>query len=92
MPKIPETYAIGDRSDISPERLLEIIEDVYEQLAKAVNQKPSVLFRSVAGVPTVADPADTFVSLGDINIRTDTSTVEMATNRPSSTTVTWTTL
>jgi hypothetical protein len=85
--RIPEVFNIGDRSNITPERLLELLEDMYMQLAEAVNKKPEVYQRSTDGLTT-----DTFLSNGDININTSTLKVEMLVSHPTSNTVTWTQL
>ena len=92
MVKIPETYNVGDRDNITQERLLELLEDMYTQLAVAINQKPAIYTRNVSGTPTAASAADDFVSIGDINIKTDTGDVEIATQHDTSSTVVWTTL
>ena len=87
MAKIPEYYDVGDREEMDIERLLIIIEDVYKQLAIALNKKPDVYQRNTPGLTT-----DTFLSNGDINIDSITNQVEMLTNRIGTTTVVWTTL
>ena len=87
MPKIPEYYQIGDRKNITPERLLVILEDMYTDLARAVNLKPDILERDIDGIGD-----EVFLSNGDININLTTDKVEMLTNHPTATTVTWTTL
>ena len=90
MPKIPEVYNLGNRENIDPERLLEILDDMYRTLAIAINAKPDVYFRKEAdGTPKDANIADTFVSNGDININTNTGKVEIATDHPTLSTVTW---
>ena len=87
MPKIPEYYQIGDRKNITPERLLVILEDMYTDLARAVNLKPDIIERDIDGIGD-----EVFLSNGDININLTTDKVEMLTNHPTATTVTWTTL
>lgn len=87
MSKIPEYYDVGDREDMTIERLLLVVEDVYKQLATALNQKPNVYERNTDGLTT-----DTFLSNGDLNINRLTDKVEMLTNHPTISTVTWTTL
>jgi hypothetical protein len=87
MAKIPEYYAVGDRSQMTVEKLLVIIEDAYRDLAIAINKKPDVYQRETNGLTT-----DTFLNNGDININTLTDNVEILTNHNSTTTVTWTQL
>lgn len=91
MARIPETFNIGDRSDLTIEKLLVLIERLYTDLAVAVNSKPDLYQRNVNGVPTDGDPSDTFLAQGSININTTTNKVEMITNH-TATTVVWTTL
>ena len=87
MSKLPEYYDVGDRREMNVERLLLIIEDVYKQLATALNQKPDVFQRTTDGLTT-----DTFLSNGDMNINTNTLKVEMLTQHTNISTVVWTTL
>jgi hypothetical protein len=72
---------------MTPEKLLDIIEDMYRQLAVALNRKPDVVTRDTDGQTT-----ETFLSNGDININLSTNKVEMLTNHVDASTVTWTTL
>lgn len=87
MPKISETFNVGDRSNISPERLLLLLEEMYRDLAISVNRKPDIVQRTTDGLVS-----DTFLSNGDININLSTNKVEMLTNHPTATTVSWTQL
>ena len=87
MAKISEFFQVGDKSDLSPEKLLVIIETMYRDLAIAINRKPDVYERDVDG-----QSSDYFLSNGDININHLTDKVEMITNHPTQTTVTWTQL
>lgn len=87
MAKIQEWYQIGDRDNLTVERLLVIIEDMYRDLAIAVNLKPDIYQRPNNGLVS-----DTFLSNGDININTTTNLVEMLVAHPTSATVTWVTL
>ena len=87
MAKIAEYYAVGARDDMTVERLLVIIEDMYRDLAIAVNKKPDIYQRTSDGLTT-----DVFLNNGDININVGTLKVEMLTSHTSSTSVTWTTL
>jgi len=86
MAKIPEYFNIGNRNNINTERLLEIVEDMYKQLALAINKKPDLYQRTTDGQVT-----DTFLSTGDININENTQQVETLVDRDA-TTVTWKTL
>ena len=86
MAKIPEIYNIGNKENLTIEMLLEILEDMYKQLAIAVNKKPDLYQRETDG-----QASDTFLSNGTININTTTQKVEMLVDR-SATTVTWKTL
>lgn len=87
MAKIPEYFNIGDRQDMDTEDLLRILEDMYIQLAVAVNKKPEIYERASDGLTT-----DTFLSNGDININTRTLKVEMLTEHDTASSVVWTTL
>lgn len=87
MAKIPEYYNVGDKSNVSKERLLQIIEDMYKDLAVAINKKPDIFQRQTDGQTT-----DVSLSNGDININLSTNKVEMLTNHVNPTTVTWTTI
>ena len=64
-----------------------MLEDMYQRLAVAVNRKPDIITRDTDGQTN-----ETFLSNGDININLTTNKVEMLTNHPSTTTVTWTQL
>jgi len=86
MAKIPEYYQIGSRENLTVERLLEIIENMYKDLASAVNKKPDLYIRDTDG-----QVADTFLDSGAININDTTQKVEMLVDR-TATTVTWKTL
>jgi hypothetical protein len=84
MARIPERFNVGDRSDITPERLLLLIEEMYMDIAEALNKKPEVFVRTTNGQVT-----DTLLSIGDININSLTQRVEMLVAHPTQTTVTW---
>lgn len=85
MARIAETFNVGDREDLTVEKLLELIETAYTDLAVAINKKPDIIERNVDGVTT-----DTFLANGDININTSTLKVEILTSHVDPTTVTWT--
>jgi len=86
MAKIPETFNIGSNEDITLEKLLDIMLDMYQELAIQINKKPDLYQRNTDG-----QTSDTFLSNGDININTTTQKVEMLVDR-TATTVTWKTL
>ena len=69
------------------EELVEKLQRMYTDLATAINQKPDLVQRTTDGLTT-----DTFLSQGTININLTTDKVEMLTNHPTQTSVTWTTL
>ena len=87
MAKISETFNIGDRIDLTPEKLLELLEIMYTDLAIAINRKPDIIVRDSDGLTTEA-----FLSNGDININSTTLKVEMLTSHVDPATVTWQTL
>ncbi len=94
MAQVPQTFQIGDRSNITMEQLLNIIERMYIDLATAVNSKPDLYQRTVNGMPENADPTNTSLAQGSININTKTNLVQMLTQHVSINPplVTWTTL
>jgi hypothetical protein len=63
------------------------LQRMYTDLAVAINRKPDIYQRTTDGQIN-----DTFLANGDININLNTNKVEMLTNHPTSTTVTWTQL
>lgn len=87
MARIPENFNVGEREVLTIEGLLLIIERMYTDLAVAINTKPDVVQRNVDG-----QVGDTFLAQGTFNINLSTDKVEMLTNHPTQTTVTWTTL
>lgn len=87
MAKILEYLNVGDRSDLTVEELLLIVEKMYKDISVALNKKPDIIQRTTDGLTT-----DTFLSNGDININLTTNKVEILTNHTSTTNVTWTTL
>lgn len=87
MAKLPETYPFGNIKDMSGEELTKVLQDMYRDLATAINRKPDIIERTSDGSAT-----DVFLSNGDININTSTDKVEMITNHTSPTNVTWTQL
>ena len=87
VPKITEDYNFGDKSEINFEKLLRSLQEMYKDLASAINKKPDVYQRDTDG-----QVGDTFLSNGDININLTNDKVEMITNHPTTSTVTWITL
>ena len=87
MAKIAETYNLGNTEDITNERLVNILTDMYKTLAVAINKKPDVYQRSTDGLVT-----DSKLNNGDLNINTTTLKVQMLTSHDTSSTVTWGTL
>jgi len=85
--RLPETFNIGDRSELTIEDLMLILERMYIDLAVAINQKVDLVERTTDGQTT-----DTFLAQGTVNINTNTNKVEMLTNHTSPTSVVWTTL
>jgi len=92
--RLPDTYNFGDRTNMTPERLLELIERMYIDIAREVNAKPDLYQRSNTSGPGSGDgqTTDTFLAQGSININLSTNKVEMLTNHTSTTAVTWTQL
>lgn len=87
MAKIPDYLQIGERDDMSVEQLLLVVEQMYLDIATALNKKPDIIQRTTDGLVT-----DTFLSNGDLNINTTTLKVEMLVAHPTAATVTWKTL
>tara|TARA_R110000868_G_scaffold182762_3_gene423837 strand:- start:10582 stop:10848 length:267 start_codon:yes stop_codon:yes gene_type:complete len=85
MAKLPDSYPIGDKNLLNVERLVEIIEDIYRELAIAINKKPDIIQRITDG-----QTSDTFLSNGDININTSTLNVEILTEHTDPANVIWT--
>lgn len=87
MAKLPENFNLGDRDNITPEKLLELLEKMYRELAGAINKKPDLVERSSDGLNS-----DVILSNGTININSNTQKVEMLTKHVNTSTVTWKTL
>ena len=87
MVRIPSTFNFGDTENITMEELLIKLQRMYFDLAEAVNSKPDLYQRDTDGQTT-----DTFLAQGSININLTTDKVEMLTNHPTQTSVTWTQL
>jgi len=87
--KLPTSFNVGDRDNLTPEKLLEMLEDMYQEISTHVNLKPNARCRMEGDTPTLGSPDDTFVTNGDLNIKVDTGTVEMATIDPDTGDVTW---
>lgn len=87
MARLPESFNFGDREKMTVEDLLVVLERMYIDLAEAINSKPDLVQRVVDG-----QTDDTFLAQGTFNINLSTNKVEMLTNHPTQTTVTWTQL
>lgn len=87
MAKLTEYFNFGDTQDMTQEELMLRLQRMYTDLAVAINRKPDIYQRTTDGQIN-----DTFLANGDININLNTNKVEMLTNHPTSTTVTWTQL
>ena len=86
MVKIPEYFHAGDNEELTPKKLLDIIQDMYKDLAVAINKKPDVFVRTTDGLTT-----DTRSSVGDININSSTGKVQVLVAHDSQTSVDWST-
>jgi hypothetical protein len=82
--KIPISFPLGKKEDLTIEKLYEIIEDMYRDLALAINKKPDIHERSTDG-----QTSDSTLSNGDVNINTSTGKVEMLIKHTDSSTVVW---
>ena len=85
MVKVASYFNVGDRENMTVDKLLTIIERMYIDLAEAVNSKPDVIERTTDGQTT-----DSFLANGSININTTTDKVEMLTNHSGPSSVVWT--
>lgn len=87
MARLTEYFNFGDQKDMTVEELMVVLERMYTDLAQAINSKPDLYQRQTDG-----QTSDTFLAQGSININLSTNKVEMLTNHPTNTTVTWTKL
>lgn len=87
MAKLPDHFNFGETDGLTVEELVIKLQRMYMDLADAVNGKPDLVQRTTDG-----QVGDTFLSQGTININLSTNKVEMLTNHPTQTTVTWTQL
>ena len=87
MAKLPNSFSFGSDKNLETEDVLRYLQEMYTQIAVAVNIKPDVIIRDVDGQAT-----DTQLSNGTININSTTNKVEILTEHDSSTTVVWTQL
>lgn len=94
MAKLSENYELGNIEDLSLPEFARRMQEMYTDLARAINSKPDLVFITSDGDGTPSDGAgtETFLSNGTININTDTNKVQMLTNHTSTSAVTWTTL
>ena len=84
MAKIAERFNVGDRDNLTLERLLVLMEEMYMDLAEAVNKKPDVYIRNTNGQTT-----DTLLANGDININSNTLNIEMLVEHTTPAAVIW---
>lgn len=85
MAKLPENFPFGESENITNEDLIRYIQEMYTQLAVAINSKPDVYQRNTNGLTS-----DVTLANGSININNSTNAVEVLTNHSSPTTVIWT--
>jgi len=87
MAKLQLEFPVGDRQGMTTEKLLEIVETMYRELAQEINRKPDLFERDTDGLST-----DTILSVGSINLNTITRKIEMLATHDSVSAVTWKTL
>jgi hypothetical protein len=88
MASIPEYFNIGETDTKDPEQMVRLLQQMYTDLAQAINQKPDLVVRETNGSTT-----ETFLSNGTINVNTLTDTVEVLTSRNATgSAVVWTTI
>lgn len=93
MGRLSENYELGNLEDLSPQELARRMQEMYTQLARAINLKADLIFiKDGDGNPADGSGTETFLSNGTININTSTNKVEIVTQHPTTATVTWTTL
>lgn len=86
MPNVPMDFPFGNKDELSVDKLLVIIQDMYELLARAVNSKPDIIVSESDGS---AD--DVSVAIGSLSVNTSSNKVEMLTSATTEV-ATWTTL
>jgi hypothetical protein len=84
MAKIPEYFRQGNNEELTIEKLYLIMQDMYEEIAKELNKKVEVYERTTDG-----QVDDTSLSIGTVNINSNTLKTEMLVAHPTQTTVTW---
>ena len=84
MAKIEEYYNFGNNTELTQEELIDILSEMYKDLAVAINKKPDLYQRDSDGLTT-----DTLLNNGDINLNTSTGAIEFLTDRPTQDSVTW---
>ena len=85
MARISETLNVGDKDNLTQADMLVLLEDMYSDLARAINQKPDVYVREDDG-----STDEVRLGVGDININTSTLKAEILTSHVDVNTVTWT--
>lgn len=87
MPKINKKFSFNSVGAADP-RLLRALDDMYDQLVTAINNKASVSEQTTA--PPASSPVNANYSIGDIWVETDTDTPSIMTSRTSDEAATWT--
>jgi len=82
--KLAQRLEIGRRDSLTTQDVADIIENMYAELADAINRKPDIIERETDGQ---AD--DVLLSNGSFNINSSTGKVEILTEHTSSSAVTW---
>ena len=88
MTKIPEDYPLGDIEQMELKELAYVLQDMYRELAVAINARPTVIVRANQDGQT----DETFLPVGTLNINQTGPKVEILTSHTNPTTVVWTTL
>lgn len=92
MARLPETFNFDESELQTPSGIRQVIDRLYTDLARAINGKPDLTFKTIANAPSDLSTSDSNLSNGTINVNTDTNKVEMVTNHVNSNTITITTL
>ncbi len=87
MSQLPSEFDFEELKEVTPENLIWMLQRMYIDLARAINSKPDLYQRETDGLVS-----DAFLAQGSININLLTNKVEMLTNHPTVSTVTWTQL
>lgn len=87
MAKLPDSFNFGNADELTLEQFVIRVQRMYIDLAMAINGKPDLIQRQTDG-----QTDETFLSQGTVNINLATNKVEILTNHPTQSTVTWTTI